>query len=161
MSNSIDASGTWRLYGVQEPKEWHLRFKEINGIKVKIKGGDLPMFNHMPSLIILDLSNLNTQNVRKMHSMFRDCWNLSKIDIRHFDMTKVYAIEAMFHGCRSLFEINLNKEARQRINSRPEIGTIYIFKGCQSLSSLPDIFSKNKFGKANGDADGCINTLNQ
>ena len=156
-------------------------------MKPKIIGGDLPIFNHMPSLIILDLSNLdmqnvtnmskmfsdckslvtldlsnlNTQNVTNMFSMFRNCWDLSKIDIGHFDMTKVYGIEAMCLGCRSLFEINLKKEARQRINSRPEIATTHIFKGCQSLSSLPDIFSKNKFEKVNGDADGCINTLNQ
>ena len=119
------------------------------------------MFYRCEGLLTLNLSHLDTQNVTNMSEMFRDCRNLSKIDISHFDMRTVDDIEEMFHGCRSLFEMQLNEEVRQRINSRPEITTTYIFKGCQSLSSLPDIFSKNKFGKANGDADGCINTLNR
>ena len=65
------------------------------------------MFYDCNSLISLDLSNFNTQNVTNMCWMFRDCNSLISLDLSNFNTQNVTDMYAMFSGCKSLIRENL------------------------------------------------------
>ena len=51
------------------------------------------------------LSNLNTENVVNMHSMFEACSSLTTLDLSHFNTAKVKDFGNMFAGCSNLTTI--------------------------------------------------------
>ena len=65
------------------------------------------MFNGCNSLISLDLSNFNTQNVTDMDSMFCDCDSLISLDLSNFNTQNVTNMNGMFSGCNSLKRENI------------------------------------------------------
>ena len=65
------------------------------------------MFDGCNSLISLDLSNFNTQNVTNMSSMFRDCNSLTNLNLSNFNTQNVTYMSGMFIDCTSLKKKNL------------------------------------------------------
>ena len=65
------------------------------------------MFRGCNSLISLDLSNFNTQNVTDMGSMFSGCNSLISLDLSNFNTQNVTKMNSMFDGCNSLKKENL------------------------------------------------------
>ena len=60
------------------------------------------MFDKSESLISLDLSNFNTQNVTNMNDMFNGCKSLTNLDLSGFNIKKVNKKINMFKECFSL-----------------------------------------------------------
>ena len=61
------------------------------------------MFYNCSSLISLDLSNFNTQNVTNMNCMFDNCSSLISLDLSNFNTQHVYYF-GMFCNCSSLIK---------------------------------------------------------
>ena len=89
------------------------------------------------SLIKLDLSSTNTQNVEDMGYMFKDCKNLINLDVSSFNTQNVKEMIGIFEGCESLVNLNLSSFNTQNIEDMR-----YMFKDCKSLINL-DLSSFN------------------
>ena len=59
------------------------------------------------SLKNIDLSNFNTQNVKKMNAMFYGCDSLTNIDLSNFNTQNVKDMRDMFYECDSLKKENI------------------------------------------------------
>ena len=53
------------------------------------------------SLKLIDLSNVNTKNIRHMDSMFYDCRSLTELDLSSFNTLWATDMNEMFSGCSS------------------------------------------------------------
>ena len=65
------------------------------------------MFDYCESLISLDLSNFNTQNVKNMYGMFAHCKSLISLDLRNFNIQNDTFADLMFIECKSLKKKNI------------------------------------------------------
>jgi len=89
------------------------------------------MFSECKSLTNIDLTNINTKNVEDMKYMFRGCSSLTNINLSSFDTQKVKYMENMFDGCQSLISLNLSNFKTENV-----INMKYMFYKCSSLTSL-------------------------
>ena len=89
------------------------------------------MFSECKSLTNIDLTNINTKNVDDMKYMFRGCSSLTNINLSSFDTQKVKYMESMFDGCQSLISLNLSNFKTENV-----INMKYMFYKCSSLTSL-------------------------
>jgi surface protein len=62
----------------------------------------------MPTILVADVSHLDTSNFTSMDSMFRNCYLLTELDVSHFDTSKVTSMSDMFKGCSSLTSLNVS-----------------------------------------------------
>ena len=74
------------------------------------------MFSDCNSLISLDLSNFNTQNVTNMYCMFNGCSSLNSIDVTKFNIQNVSDMSYMFSVCNSLKKQNINAKDNKILN---------------------------------------------
>ena len=92
----------------------------IYNIKYSFKN-DLTKINNMffdcESLISIDLSNFNTQNVTNMSYMFYGCESLTNINLSKFNTQNVQNMNYMFSGCNSLTNIDLFKFNTQNVTN--------------------------------------------
>ena len=65
------------------------------------------MFYYCKSLINLNLSNFNTQNVINMNDMFCKCHSLTNINLSNFNTQNVTDMSYMFRKCSSLKKENI------------------------------------------------------
>jgi len=89
------------------------------------------MFSECKSVTNIDLTNINTKNVDDMKYMFRGCSSLTNINLSSFDTQKVKYMESMFDGCQSLISLNLSNFKTENV-----INMKYMFYKCSSLTSL-------------------------
>ena len=66
------------------------------------------MFNGCSSLTSIDVSNFNTNNVTNMSSMFSGCSSLTSIDVSNFNTNNVTDMRLMFDGCSSLTTLDVS-----------------------------------------------------
>ena len=112
-----------------------------NLLKIKLNGiNNITVLNSMfqgcsQLSKLTDLSNLDTNNVIMMESLFKDCKCLELPDISSWNVNNVGSMRSMFQGCSSLKSLpDISKW-----NMSSVMDTRYMFKGCSSLESLPDI----------------------
>ena len=60
------------------------------------------MFSECSSLININLSNFNTNNVTNMSYMFSRCSSLTNINLSNFNTNNVTDMSDMFSGCKKL-----------------------------------------------------------
>ena len=89
------------------------------------------LFEGCSALASTDLTKLNTANVTNMSSMFKGCSALRRFDIKGIDTTKVTRMESMFEGCSALWKLDLTGVITPSITN-----TQSMFAGCASLTSL-------------------------
>ncbi|GGG38070.1 surface protein [Lactobacillus apis] len=89
------------------------------------------MFRDCEDLTSLDLSSLNTANVDNMAYMFDECTSLTSISLSDFNTANVTNMAYMFSGCSSLTSINLSS-----FNTANVTSMAYMFSDCSSLISL-------------------------
>ena len=65
------------------------------------------MFANCLSLINLDLSNFDTQNVINMGNMFSNCPSLKNIDLSNFNTQNSTKVSDLFYSCSSLKKENI------------------------------------------------------
>ena len=79
----------------------------------------------MPTILVADVSHLDTSNFTRMDSMFRNCYLLTELDVSHFDTSKVTNMSAMFKGCSSLTSLNVSGFDTSKVTNMSEM-----FKEC-------------------------------
>ena len=89
------------------------------------------MFDGCDSLISIDLSNLNTQNLYIMKNMFYGCNSLSSINFTNINTENVEDMTGLFSECSSLTSVNLSN-----FNTKNVINMSWMFDGCVSLKSI-------------------------
>ncbi len=91
---------------------WFVYCKDL--ISVDLSGIDTTnvkdmnsMFEGCESLVSVNLNNWNTSNVTNMTRMFFNCKSLKSLDISSFDTSKVQYMSNMFSVCKWLYKVNL------------------------------------------------------
>ena len=69
--------------------------------------------------------------IKQNENMFKDCINITEVDLSEFDTSEVTQMSSMFYGCTSLTSINFDN-----INISQLIYIGYMFDGCSSLLSI-------------------------
>lgn len=75
----------------------------------------------MPTILLADVSHLDTSNFTSMDSMFRNCYLLTELDVSHFDTSKVTSMSYMFKGCSSLTSLNVSGFDTSKVTSMNEV----------------------------------------
>ena len=96
------------------------------------------MFKGCSQLASLDLSKFNTDKVQHMKNMFADCLNLTKLDLSNFNTADVRNMNSMFNDCQNLTSLVLSK----LFNTAKVKDMNNMFYNCQNLTSL-DLSSFN------------------
>ena len=89
------------------------------------------MFCSCRSLNKLDLSLLDTSNCLDMHEMFADCMTLQDLNVSNFKTDKVATMSCMFDGCHSLTNIDLSSFRFDSV-----VDTSNMFCDCRNLEYL-------------------------
>ena len=89
------------------------------------------MFLICDSLKEIDLSSLDTTNVKEMNNMFVGCTSLSKINLSVINTGELEEMAAVFSGCSSLKQIDLSS-----FNTKNVIDMAGLFCGCSSLEQI-------------------------
>ena len=71
-------------------------------------------FINCKSIKTLELSSLDTRNVKSMEFMFYFCFSLGALDLSSFDTRNVKNLKDMFKGCSSLKEVKFQKASQSR-----------------------------------------------
>ena len=89
------------------------------------------MFRNCIELTTLDVINFDTSNVTNMQSMFSRCLRLKDLDLSTFDVSKVINMSFMFQGCENLKFLDVS-------NFYPEnvVDISYMFSICHSLEEI-------------------------
>ena len=80
---------------------------------------------------ITGISNLKTDNVTSMCSMFEGCRSLTSLDLSRFKTGKVTDMGGMFMGCSGLTSLNV-----MGFNTENVTYMDFMINGCSSLTSL-------------------------
>ena len=89
------------------------------------------MFSWCSSLIEINLSIFNTDNVTDMSSMFSWCSSLKELNVSNFNTNNVIYMFDMFVGCSSLIELNLSN-----FNIKKVISMNSMLNNCRNLEKL-------------------------
>ena len=89
------------------------------------------MFRECSSLTSLDVSNFDTKNVEKMDVMFYHCNKLTNLDVSHFDTSKVKSMVSMFNYCTQLDSIDVSN-----FDTRNVTNMGFMFSQCLRLRSI-------------------------
>ena len=74
-----------------------------------------------PTILLADISHLDTSNFTSMNSMFRNCYLLTELDVSHFDTSKVTNMSCMFKGCSSLTSLNVSGFDTSKVTNMNEV----------------------------------------
>lgn len=88
-------------------------------------------FSESGSLILADLSNVNTENVIDMFRMFQGCYSLTSLDLSSLDTRNVTNMGRMFGVCSALTNLDLSGFDTRNVTNMCEM-----FFYCTSLASL-------------------------
>lgn len=91
----------------------------------------LNMFRDCNELTTLDLHRLDTSKVTNMRSMFSLCTGLTSINVGGFDTSKVANMYDMFSGCPLLTILDLSSFDTSRVTNVNSM-----FYGCAALETL-------------------------
>ena len=89
------------------------------------------MFAFCDSLVRIKFSNNFGENCIDMGSMFYQCSGLTSLDLSNFDTSNVTGMGAMFQNCSGLTSLDLSNFDTSNVTS---MGAM--FNGCSSLNSL-------------------------
>jgi len=90
------------------------------------------MFGNCSSLTTLDVSNFDTLNVTNMSGMFWACRSLTTLDVSNFNTSKVTNMSHMFSSCdRFLTNLDVSNFDTSKVTNMS-----HMFSGCKSLTSL-------------------------
>ena len=89
------------------------------------------MFRQCYDITEIDLSNFNSSNVIRMNSMFLDCSSLTSLNLTNLDTSRVTWMHLMFNGCSSLTSLDLSSFNTLKVGSMQ-----HMFRYCSSLTYL-------------------------
>ena len=114
----LDSDGCLHITGaitnqgtVMSDVPWHPYREDIISV-VTTPGASVDncfdLFRQCYNLVSIDLSTLNTENVRSMKNMFLYCPKLESIDLSGIDTSGVTDMDYMFSGCTALKTVELS-----------------------------------------------------
>ena len=89
------------------------------------------MFRDCNNLTSLDVSNWDTSNVTDMSYMFYNCNKLTSLDVSNWDTSKVTNMKDMFVECTNLTSLDVSNFDTSNVTSMQ-----YMFVECTNLTSL-------------------------
>ena len=89
------------------------------------------MFDTLPNIIEIDISNFDTSKVKTMNRMFCDCKDLEKIIFGKINTSSVEDMYALFNGLSKLTSIDLSNFNTSRVKTMS-----FLFSGCSNLKFL-------------------------
>lgn len=98
---------------------------------IELRGNVCRLFKNCSNLTSLDLSHFDTSNVTSFSDAFYNCKNLTSLDVSVWDVSNVTIMASMFQGCSSLTSLNM-----QGWNTSSVTNMNNMFNGCSSLTSL-------------------------
>ena len=109
----------------------------VDGSCANYDGTDLQfLFSYFTNLTtITDLTNLNTNSVVSMQSMFESCPKLTSLDLSSFNTSNVTDMNSMFAGCSSLVTIYVSRGWTTSSVS-PSVNGDDMFAGCSNLRGV-------------------------
>lgn len=96
----------------------------------------MEMFRECEQLTLLDLSQFNTGNVTSMESMFNGCKQLMLLDVSKFSSTKLTTTKNMFAGCEALTKLTLHTLLNYAFTCYGVTDMESMFNGCKKLTQL-------------------------
>ena len=75
------------------------------------------LFSNRFDLTTLDVSHFNTQNVTDMSHMFDGCNRLTQLDLSNWDIGNVTNMDRMFSNCNNLTVYVKDQEMKNKIES--------------------------------------------
>jgi len=111
------------------------------------------MFRDCVNLTELDLNGFDTSNVIQMTNMFYNCSSLIKLDLSSFNTSNVIDMKYMFYNCSSLTELDLSSFDTSNVT----MGIEGMFKNCGSLVTVNGILDCDKTSNTNAFILGCVN----
>ena len=126
--------GIKRAINVKDFGEYGIN-KDDKILDVILKGGNIEymsfMFLDCTSLIEVDLSSFNSQNIKNVYGMFSNCRNLAKVNFSSFNTKNVANMGSMFYSCRSLTRLDLSSFDTQNVTDME-----WMFGFCEGLTKL-------------------------
>ena len=127
---------------IQWPQNLHIDRQDVKSIRVSSGPVYLPAgyeyhyevyqpFQSLQNLTSLDFRGFDTSKVTNMKYMFRDCKSLISLDLSSIDTSKVTDMSFMFDGCTSLTDLNLSG-----LNTSSVTDMRDMFNNCISLTSI-------------------------
>ncbi|QYN53557.1 MucBP domain-containing protein [Lactobacillus panisapium] len=98
---------------------------------LKVSGDTTNLFNFFTNATSIDLSNLDTSQLKSMASLFENCKSLTNITFGNIDTSNVSDMSSMFKNCRALTSLDLS-----HFNTAQVITMSSMFDSCSSLTSL-------------------------
>jgi len=89
------------------------------------------MFKDCSNLTEIDVSHFDTSNVTNMTSMFENCKKLARIDVSNFNTSNVNFLDIMFSECEELTSIDVSN-----FNTSNVVSMGFMFSGCTKLTSI-------------------------
>ncbi len=131
----VTGRGDYYSVGNGNPTEppWMKYKSKIKTAKIALSGSKsvYAMFRDCINLTEVDLSDLDTSSVENMYYMFDGCRSLTEVDLSNLKTDNVYTMMAMFQGCRNLKTLDLSN-----FNTRNLVDMEAMFLGCSNLSKL-------------------------
>lgn len=89
------------------------------------------MFRDCSNLTQVDLSDFDTSNVTDMCFMFHNCERLKGIELNNFNTSNVTDMSSMFEYCKALAQLDLSNFNTSRV-----VNMCNMFSGCSNLTML-------------------------
>lgn len=89
------------------------------------------MFRNCSNLTSIDISGFDTSSATNISYMFDSCQKLASLDLSNFDTSNVIYMSSVFKDCRALTSLDLSSFDTQKVE-----GMDYMFYGCTELASL-------------------------
>ena len=96
------------------------------------------MFKNCANLTHLDLIGFDTSKVTSMYSMFDSCSQLKTLDLSGFDTSKVTNMYAMFRYDQNLTTLDLSGFNTSKVNNMYDM-----FSYCRKLTNIPKLNASN------------------
>lgn len=113
-------------------------------------------FRDCSNLTQVDLRGCDTKEVKDMSDMFRNCYSLENINFGELDTSKLRYMASMFYDCKALKSLDLNSFNTSNVT---HMGSL--FNGCRTLKSLDlSNFNTSNVTHMNDMFNGCTSLEN-
>lgn len=97
------------------------------------------MFRDCENITRIDLSKFNSKKVTNMSSMFYRCEKVERIILNNLDTSNVTHMDHMFFGCKNLEYLDLFSFNTEKVTSIK-----YIFSDCENLELIKNLYFNTK-----------------
>mgnify|MGYP004598384897 CR=1 FL=1 len=137
ISWSLDSDGALTISGSGDTeynnRPWIYYTDQIKTATVDVSGitDASGFFKNCENLTSVDLTKFDTSNVTSMKDMFAYCSGLTQLDVSNFDTSNVTSMLGMFYACSGLTQLDVGN-----FNTSNVTDMSYMFLNCENLAQL-------------------------